>query len=318
MLEREYENTTPIWVTGAGGFIGTHLVDALLTTGARVIGFGRSPQQAEKSSKVEAFYAGGVTVETLEVAVDAHGIPGAVYHLAGGATVWQSVEQPLEDFNRSVVTVASLLDVLRRRAHQCPVVIASSAAVYGAGHNGPIPVGADLRPFSPYGQHKRIVEQLAETYSTTYGQPIVVARLFSIYGNGLRKQLLFEFCKKLANTRDEIVLGGTGQEMRDWCHVSDVVTLLQRLLASANTSLTIHNGGGAYPAPVKDVVGQICQAWGEERAVSFSGRSRPGDPFSLLADCSALPGDFSWRVGLPEGIAEYVAWFRANILSGNP
>jgi UDP-glucose 4-epimerase len=257
-----------------------------------------------------------VTVDSLEAAIDAHGPPRGVFHLAGGSTVGQSVEKPLDDFDRTVVTAAALLDVLRRNAPECPVVIASSAAVYGAGHEGPIPIGGDLRPFSPYGQHKRIVEQLAETYSTTYGQPIVIARLFSIYGNGLRKQLLFELCRKLASQRGGIVLGGTGQEMRDWCHVSDVVDLLLRLLSIAGPDLTIYNGGGACAASVQQVVEQVVSAWGEDRDVSFSGQSRPGDPFSLVADCSSLPPGFSWRVGLAQGISEYVAWFRTQMASG--
>lgn len=309
------ENTAPFWVTGANGFIGTHLVDALVAGGARVIGFGRS-RPANEEAWGGAFYSGGVTVDALEAAINAHGTPRGVYHLAGGSTVGQSVERPLDDFDRTVVTAAALLDVLRRNAPECPVVVASSAAVYGAGHDGPIPVGADLRPFSPYGQHKRIVEQLAETYATTYGQPIVIARLFSIYGDGLRKQLLFELCRKLAGPRQNIVLGGTGREMRDWCHVSDVVDLLQRLLSIAGPELAIYNGGGACPASVQQVVELVLSAWGGNRDVSFSGQSRPGDPFSLVAESSSLPRAFSWRVGLAQGITEYVAWFRTQLTSG--
>lgn len=312
------QNAGPLWVTGANGFIGTHLVDALVAGGARVIGFGRSRPTSEGRFGGGSFYSGGVTVECLESAIDAHGTPRGVYHLAGGATVAQSLEKPLDDFNRTVVTAAALLDVLRRHAPKCPVAVASSAAVYGAGHDGPISVAADLRPFSPYGQHKRIVEQLAETYATAYGQPIVIARLFSIYGNGLRKQLLFDLCSKLAGGSGEIVLGGTGQEMRDWCHVSDVVDLLERLLATARPDLTIHNGGGACPASVRQIVEQVRNAWGEDRDISFSGESRPGDPFSLLADCASLPPDFSWRVGLTQGISEYVAWFRTHVTGSTP
>lgn len=301
----------PIWVTGAGGFIGRHMSRMLAEGGHVIVGLGNTFAPDFAGPGHGAFFAGGLTRESLSAALEAHGTPAAVFHLAGGATVGQSIADPLRDFTSTVASSAVLLDFLRRNAPSSPVVISSSAAVYGADHDGPIATNAALRPFSPYGHHKRMVEQLAESFASTYGQPIAVVRLFSVYGEGLRKQLLYDLCCRLARGERHLVLGGTGQETRDWRHVSDVVDLLRRLLpARGEAGLTYHNGGGGAEATVREVAQRLLDAWGVDATLAFSGECRPGDPFRLIADGAGLPAGFRWRVSPAEGIPAYVRWFR--------
>ncbi|TIT17013.1 MAG: NAD-dependent epimerase/dehydratase family protein, partial [Mesorhizobium sp.] len=100
------QEAKPVWVTGAGGFIGLHLARFLAQKGCHVIGFGRKEAPEFAMATHGAFLSGGVTVETLDAALAAHGRPAAVYHLAGGATVGQSIADPLKDFEQSVVSAA--------------------------------------------------------------------------------------------------------------------------------------------------------------------------------------------------------------------
>ncbi|MER8408366.1 SDR family oxidoreductase [Mesorhizobium sp. M1307] len=305
----------PVWVTGAGGFIGLHLSRFLAHEGHQVVGFGRRQAPGFVTTTGGAFFSGGVTEEALNAALAAHGRPAAVYHLAGGATVGQSVAEPLRDFEQSVVSAACVLDFLRHHAPDAPVVLASSAAVYGGGHVGSIRVDATLDPYSPYGYHKRMVEELGRSYRAAYGQPVSVARLFSVYGEGLRKQLLWDLCGRLAAGETDIVLGGTGAEMRDWHHVSDVVRLIHRVLPANAASFAVYNGGAGAAASVRTIAAMVLEAWGGNYRLSFSGESRPGDPVNLISDPSGVPDGLQLQVPLSRGIAGYVDWYRAEILA---
>lgn len=288
----------PVWVTGAGGFIGAHLCNVLRARGEKVVAFGRHE------------VAGALSAQSLEAAIKAEGVPRAVHHLAGGASVGLSLADPLVDFERSVASAAIVLDVVRRHAPDASVLLASSAAVYGAGHEGPIACGATLRPFSPYGHHKRMVEQLAQSFAESYGLRVRAVRLFSVYGEGLRKQLLFDLCRRLGQGEQDIVLGGTGRELRDWCHVDDVAAMLPRLLDKAGPGFSVVNGGGGAVACVGEVAEQVVTAWGGAQRIRFSGISRAGDPFSLVAAPDPEERSAAARVPLADGIGRYVRWFK--------
>ena len=299
-----------VWVTGASGFIGQHLVRALLESGSRVVGFCRNLPAEPQLGLVDLFL-GGLDTVGLNEALLRYGPPDLVYHFAGGGTVGASIENPLSDFDSSVSATARLLDALRRAAPAVPVVLASSAAVYGKGHRGPVAVSAPLAPFSPYGHHKQMAEQLAQGYAETYGMRITVLRLFSIYGPEIGKQLIFDLCNRLAVGHDPLILGGTGQELRDWCHVSDVVRLCLELNPAVVGQPAVFNVGSGTGTVIAEVARLTRKAWGSRVSVVFSGQSRPGDPFSLIADGASLPVGFSPKVALGPGLVDFVRWFKA-------
>jgi UDP-glucose 4-epimerase len=296
----------PVWVTGAGGFIGQHLCRVLCKAGQRVVGFGLAAALPGQ----EPYFGGGLHPQTLAQAVAEYDKPRVVYHLAGGATVGQSIADPLQDFNKSVTSTVLLLDYLQKTARDASVVLASSAAVYGAGHDGPISISAACRPFSPYGFHKKIVEELGHSFHTTYGQPIAIVRLFSVYGEGLRKQLLWDLCHRLRSGEKSITLGGTGHESRDWCHISDVIALLQSVVPNQGDALKILNGGTGVATTIHDIASLVQREWGSSQEIGFSGYNRIGDPRQLVADRSCQPVTHQWTVPIAEGIPRYVNWFK--------
>lgn len=294
--------TGPVWITGARGFIGQALAALLTARGIAVVGFGR-----DYGESVLPLDPAG-----LAMAVAAHGPPVRVYHLAGGATVGRSLVDPHGDYLSNVATTECLLEALRPLA-PVPLVLASSAAVYGLGHDGAISSDAQLRPGSPYGHHKVMAETLARSHAQAFGTPITICRLFSIYGAGLRKQLLFDACSRLSRLKAGGVLrlGGTGDERRDWLHVADACRGMAELDDPTAGEVRLHNLATGRAATIQDTASALVAAWGDGHRVEFSGDTRAGDPFSLVADRQSLLPGFDARIGLTEGLADLVTWFRA-------
>lgn len=291
-----------VWITGAGGFIGAHLAAHWRGRGATVVGFGRPGAGPGLTP---------LTAEGLAQAQAAHGAPVRVFHLAGGSTVGRSLADPLGDFHSNVTTTATLLDAVRRLAPEAPVTVASSAAVYGAADDRPLGVDRPLAPVSPYGHNKAMAERLCQSHAQCFALRVTVLRLFSIYGAGLRKQLVHDLCTRLAKGESPLVLGGTGRELRDWCHVDDAVAGIADAPAAEAGTVATYNLGTGQGTDVATVAGIIAAAWGEGRAPAFTGQTRPGDPFSLVAAPDSLPPGFAPRVPLAQGLAEAVHHFRA-------
>lgn len=302
-----------IWITGAHGFIGRHLASYLSGNGHRVYGIGHGvwPELDALNWGVSGWVNGEINATNLESIYSSSGPPERLFHLAGGSTVGGSFANPLEDFSRTVTTTARLLDWIRVHVPGCLVVAVSSAAVYGSRYEGMIPESALTDPYSPYGHHKLMMEQLCRAYTANFGLQTVIVRLFSAYGPWLQKQLLWDLCSRIASGADCIRLGGTGEERRDWTDVRDVVRLLGFAGEHSGKQTTLINGGTGKPTTVRQVAELVAVAWGLPALLEFSGDSRPGDPFSLVSDPQQLAGlGFRWEVDVADGIRSYVQWFR--------
>jgi UDP-glucose 4-epimerase len=276
------------------------------------LGHGAWPEADHREWGVAEWRNGEVSHANLDGLAGVTGLPDVVVHLAGGSAVGPSFTQPAEDFDRSVATASQLAEWLRLHAPRSRLVMASSAAVYGAGHAGPISETAACAPYSPYGFHKRMAELLLESYARNFGLQVAIVRFFSVYGPGLRKQLLWDACTRLARDGDRLTLGGSGDELRDWLHVTDAARLLSWAATRAGADAPVFNGGTGVATPVRDIAQRLCQGWLPDRAQAFSGQARAGDPACLVADMARVQAaGFSPERGWQDGIDQYVAWFRA-------
>ena len=304
------------WITGAHGFIGRHLSCQLAGLGHDVAGLGHGvwPDAEVAAHGLTCWISGDINANNLRSLVAASGLPDVVFHLAGGSSVRTALANPSEDFFRTVTTTEELLKWLRQSAPLARVVAISSAAVYGAGHDGPLPETTALRPYSPYGHHKARMEALFRSYGTDFGLHAVIARLFSVYGAELRKQLLWDLCLKLEGNVRPLKLGGTGDEVRDWTEVRDVVRALARLSDLAAPEVPVLNVGTGIGTSVRQIASGMLKAWdpsSDARDVIFDGNAREGDPFSLQADAKELERlGFEWRIPLSQGLADYARWFK--------
>lgn len=299
-----------VYVTGATGFIGAHTAGTCASSGYQVIGIDQVPPRGNGrgSYGIAQFVESPCTLGALEETAKRHGVPIAVVHCAGSASVPVSFQDPRADF---LANVSTMLDVLEfaRRHETVRVVVPSSVAVYGAVSDIPLREGALPRPVSPYGVHKYLSEQLCRSYAANFGVPVVCIRLFSVYGAGLRKQLLWDACNKATSGKFQFF--GTGDELRDWLHVSDAARLLRMAVDWASPECPIMNGGTGTGTSIRDILTHLGSLWEPLLFPDFSGQERRGDPFHYVADVERISRlGFRPEVNMHEALAEYVAWFR--------
>ena len=305
-----------IWITGARGFIGAALSRARAAAGDVVHGLGHGEGTAPPDSGLSSWTPGELDAGMLDELLRRTGRPEVIYHLAGGASVRVAEADPESDFRRTVECSARLLEWVATRASGAPVVLISSAAVYGEAGTGMIAETTPARPVSVYGRHKAQMEDLARDHAARGGGPAAIARLFSVHGPGLRKQLLWDLSMRLAGRPDVLRLGGGGQELRDWTAVSDVCAALPVIASAAAADCPTINVGRGLGVPVRRVAELVMQAWGGDARLEFTGVSPPGDPFSLVADPSRLVAmGCRCDVTIETGVAAYVAWSR-HLLAG--
>lgn len=308
-LSEALNMTEPILVTGAAGFLGRHVAHAAAARGFTVQGLGHG--RANPDAGMAAWTQGDVTLETLRHLDPA---PAVIFHCAGGASVAYSIDHPVEDFRRTVDSILAVLEFARLSPAPVKVVLPSSAGVYGSAARLPSRVDDPLVPVSPYGLHKRIAEDLCRSYARQYGVPVAIVRLFSVYGPGLRKQLLWDACRRLG--RGEGSFAGDGFETRDWLHVEDAADLMVLAADHAAADHPVVNGAAGKAVTVRAVVETLGQHLPGAPRPTFSGERRPGDPAHYHADISeAVAWGWSPRHGLDEGLRGYVAWYLSEAAS---
>jgi UDP-glucose 4-epimerase len=298
-----------VLVTGAFGFLGRHVSRVCARAGCSVHGIGHgSWTRAEWSAwGLSEWHASEVTLEGL---ASRAGAPAMIVHCAGSSSVGFSLSNPAQDFDRTVATTCGVLEYIRLHCPRARLVLPSSASVYGNALTVPIGLTTPLSPVSPYGVHKQMAEELCRSYVRHFGVSVAIVRLFSVYGVGLRKQLLWDACTALS--RGPVTFGGSGQETRDWLHVDDAARLLVAAGEAASSGEIIVNGATGVGVPTRWIVDTIAQALGRAGDVRFSGSARPGDPLHLIADMNGSQV-LDWRPEktLEAELARYVEWFKS-------
>jgi UDP-glucose 4-epimerase len=301
--------TKTVLVTGGYGFLGRAAGLRFKNAGYRVVGVGHGRWDREqfRSHGFDEWLDAAVTMSGLMTLDERFDV---VVHCAGNGSVGYSHSNPLQDFEKTVASSAELLEYIRLNNPSARLIYPSSAGVYGAKADAPIKEIDQLNPVSTYGYHKRIVEELCGNYSQNYGLSIGIIRFFSVYGQGLTKQLLWDASTKLSTANGEAVFWGTGNETRDWIHVDDATHLILKL-AESTERFSIVNGAAGARVTVKTVVEMLREALGVDLAITFNGAERIGDPRYYHADVSTLRElGLVPTIALPDGLRSYAAWFR--------
>lgn len=299
-------------VTGAYGFVGRHVARQLAKNGWHVIGLGHGSWVCEEWQAwgIDEWHNADITLEEL---ITYAGEPHMIVHCAGSGSVGFSMTHPYQDFQRTVATTLAVLEFARLYAPQARVSYPSSAAVYGVVEKLPIKVTDPLSPASPYGVHKCLAEELCKSFAKHFGISVAVVRLFSVYGAGLRKQLLWDAAEKLK--LGDNCFFGNGEEIRDWLHVEDAAGLLITAAEHASSSCPIVNGGSGVGVSVQELLKELFACFEHNTAPNFSGTARSGDPAGYVADIS-LSKQWGWQplISLKDGLRDYVAWFKGGVL----
>lgn len=297
-------------VVGAAGFVGRHTCRALAASGCAVIGIGHGRWTAQEAAQygIDRWIEADITLEAL-IGLDHLDTVDCVVHCAGSGAVSFSYSDPWQDFQRATVTTAAVLEWVRRREQPRPrLVVVSSAAVYGDQGDTDSTETSIRSPISPYGFHKLAAESLCESASRFFDVPVSIVRLFSVYGEGLRKQLLWDAMSKFSRGEDQFF--GTGHELRDWLHVDDAAKLLSAAALAPQSRFEIFNGANQQ-ATTAQVLQQLAAVSFPSVSPHFNGETHTGNPRRLTANCDHACRLLAWapQVDLAEGLRRYAEWF---------
>ena len=302
-------------VTGAGGFIGSHVVQAYLAEGRPVIGIDRHPLRGNPRDAGYVHYCEELPSARLTGIFERHQ-PALVVHAAGPASVHDSLADSMGDFGDSVPPVIDVLEAIRETGKVARFVFLSSAAVYGEPNRLPIGEQAPISPLSPYGWHKAMGELAVREYAAVFGLRTSLLRVFSAYGAGLRRQVMWDICQ-MALDRPIVDLSGSGEESRDFVHVRDVVTAIDAVLRRAPLAGECYNVASGESTSIGDLARWLVSALKVSAEIRFSQEPRRGDPSQWQADITALRGlGYSPSVSVEEGVAEYARWVKETLMSG--
>jgi UDP-glucuronate 4-epimerase len=314
---------TRVLVTGAAGFIGSHLVEALLARGDAVTGVDSFdpfyPRAVKEANLAPARRHAGFAFHELDVLDHAALAPlldagTVVVHLAARAGVRPSLADPAAYARANVEGTAAVL-LAMRRAGATRLVFGSSSSVYG--DDTPAPFAEDapaMHPLSPYGATKRAGELLVGTLVPVDGLRAMSLRFFTVYGPRQRPDLAIHAFARRMVRGEPVTLFGDGTSARDYTYCDDVV---RGILAAADwtgggaPAHEIVNLGGRRAVPLGEMAAAVAHAMGctprLERAAS-----QPGDVRLTAADTGRAERLLGWRpaVAFEEGLRRFAAWLR--------
>ena len=300
-----------VLITGVAGFLGRYVARHFAREGWRVVGVDEVPPENVQlpSAEYHRLHLPGAELTELLRARQ----PGVCVHCAGRASVGLSMSDPAADFRGNAALTFELLDALRRHAPACRFLLLSSAAVYGDPATLPVAESHPLNPLSPYGYHKRAAELLCEEFSRIYALPTASVRIFSAYGPGLRRQVVWDICEKVLTT-GQLALRGTGRESRDFIHAADIARALHLLAVKAPCAGEIYNLANGREVTIAGLAGLLLGALGSPAEAQFDGVATPGNPLRWQADVAKIRAlGFAPSIPLEQGIRAVAAWCAAEL-----
>jgi UDP-glucose 4-epimerase len=313
-----------IFVTGAAGFIGSNLTDALLERGCRVVGWdkfstGRWEFLADARQHPNFRLIEG---DNLDLPALTRAMRGAdiVIHLAANADVRFGLEHPSKDFQENTLATFNVLEAMRANGI-ARIAFSSTGSVYGEASQIPTPEDhAFPIQTSLYGASKLSGEGMIQAYAEGFRIQAYIFRFVSILGPRYTHGHVFDFCRQLMERPDRLSVLGDGYQRKSYLHVSDCVSAILRVIdrqeaARAPHNTAIFNLGTDEYCAVRDSIGWICERLGVSPALSFSGGQRGwvGDnPFIYLDTAKVRATGWRPQFSIREGVESTVDWLRAN------
>ncbi|MBN1005319.1 NAD-dependent epimerase/dehydratase family protein [Amphritea pacifica] len=293
-----------ILITGGAGFIATNIAMLFHDNDFNVYGIGRSKKESDLSF-YNFWIEDSVSIESLKKFDKQFDL---IVHCGGGSSVGAANDGPYIDFEKTVSGTAAVLEYARLYNNEAHIIYPSSPAVHGQHNENPINEMDVLEPVSVYGFHKKMAEEIVYYYNKIYGLKSTVIRFYSVYGNGLKKQLLWDACNKLVSNKKAVFWGG-GDETRDWLHVSDAADLIYFVYLLENPPLVI-NGGSGKAMKITEVISVLKTELGSSSEIIFNGCNKVGDPKFYCADMKMLE-KYGWnpKKDINKGFHEYAQWF---------
>lgn len=317
-----------VLVTGGAGFIGSHVVEALLARGDRVIAVDsfsdflysavRKRRNIARASEHPQFslHTADITDAPALRQVFAETEPEAVIHLAGMAAVGPSVGRADLYARVNVLGTINALDAARDTGAG-HVVIASSSTVYGDTGGTAFREDQPLRPVSPYGATKVAAEAMGQSYASLHGLPVTALRFFNAYGPRVRPDLATYRFVDAVHRGIPIQLRGDGSVQRDYTYIADTVFGILAALDSPG-GFRVFNLGNEHPVTIRDLI-HVIETIIEKPAIIERHPALAADLPITFADNSSARATLGYRpeTDIASGIARLYDWYRTEEAAGD-
>ena len=290
-----------VLITGSNGFIGSYMYSCFSKEGYNVKGWDRI--ETNRCTVVDMTDEAKVKKELGLLK------PDIIIHCAGSADVSKSIENPIMDYESNVTVTQYILNAISSVSNYFPTfVFLSSASVYGNPKILPVKEEDRYNPLSPYALHKVMCEQLCIFYAKCHGINVKIARIFSAYGPGLKKQIFWDMHKKYSKY-GKLEMFGTGNESRDYIYIDDLAEALISI-ATKESKYMIFNVASGVETTIKEATEYYAKSVNmDKRKISYNGIIREGDPLNWVADISRLQSlGFATRKTISDGIALFARW----------
>lgn len=308
-------------VTGAAGFIGSHLAERLLADGCQVVGVDNFDDFYDPQVKRRNIAAclDDDNFELIEADIRDSGAMNKaaakgvdiVVHLAARAGVRPSIEQPVLYSDVNINGTLVMLEAAREH-NVSKFVFASSSSVYG--NNEKIPFSEDDNvdfPISPYAATKKACELICHTYHKLYDIDMTCLRFFTVYGPRQRPDLAIHKFAKLIEQGEAIPVFGDGGMMRDFTYIDDIIAGVTAAMEKCN-GYNIYNLGESEPVKLSDLIEAIEKVLGKKANINRLDK-QPGDVERTYADISKAKRELGYKpsTNIEQGLAKFVNWLRS-------
>lgn len=292
-----------ILIIGSNGFIGQHCLHYFSNTNNKVYACDLNNELELPNfislSKSENPFEKCFENNTYDCCINASGM----------ANVALSEKEPLKDYTANVQNTLYLLELIRTKNPTCKFVHLSSAAVYGNPKSLPVKESDEKKPISVYGFHKLQSELICLEYAQQFKIKTLNLRLFSVFGEGLKKQLFWDLHNKLKQDTKELELFGKPNDTRDFIHISDLMQVLELILEKVEFNGQSINVSSGIESDIKSVVESYMANFPIKKKINFSNSNLPGYPSQWRADVSMLKEiGFMPKISLEKGLQKYYKW----------
>jgi dTDP-glucose 4,6-dehydratase/UDP-glucose 4-epimerase len=295
-----------ILIIGSEGFIGSHAIDFFgiknNVWGVDISGPTNSIKNYIRVDKNIPDYNHIFEEHKFDVCINA----------SGNGSVPVSLNKPLFDFELNTYNTIKILDAIRIYNPDCKFINLSSAAVYGNPNTLPISEESILKPLSPYGWHKLYSENICKEYFYLFNIKTINLRLFSVYGENLRKQLFWDIYQKCLHSKT-IELFGTGDETRDFIHVNDLIAAIDQIIKKGLFNGEAINISSGIETSIAFAANVFTIAIDNSIKINFNNIAKPGDPLNWKADISKLKSyGFNPKIDIENGLKNLGKWIKEN------
>ena len=282
-----------ICITGTDGFVGRHLQKFLIKKNFKLFVLDRK--------KITDYNLVEETFKKIDL----------IIHCAGSGQIRYSNNNKKLHYQNNVVLSQRLIRCIRKSKNKkIHLIYLSSQAVYGKPKIIPIKESHKTNPSSDYGKTKLLVEKLFKNCKML--NKLTVLRLFSIYGNGLRKQVVWDACEKLSKSR--AIFKGSGFESRDFLNINDLSILIYKIILTEKFyKFAIFNVGSGVGTEIKKLIILISKFLKKEKLVKFK-RNTKSINSNFVSENKKIFKFFNWKskIKIEKGLKEYTAWYKKN------